>query len=259
MWRAGFASASRWRFSIAPTCEGTTNRPWQRPSPSSTMVSSTPAVARSSSARSTASSCDSPTSGATTSRIRFPICFSSRASCCNASLSNASSASSRTPASTWDGSASTASTIIRACSVRNAPDVNAVATHGCSSSARPSARSRRASRRVVLVSTASHAAASRSPWASATSSEAPSTRASSASSCERTSVSPTSADCFSATDMNAGSTDATPFSAAPRSSAHSMIGCTSHLLARTHGSPPWSGGAERHDWWHRCQVVTREP
>ena len=108
--------------------------------------------------------------------------------------------------------------------------------------------------------TASHAAASRSPCASATSSDAPSTRASSASSCERTSVSATSADCFSATDMNAGSTDATPFSAAPRSSAHSMIGCTGPP-PRTHvtDTAPGPGGAVRRDVAPCATVAIREP
>ena len=60
--------------------------------------------------------------------------------------------------------------------------------------------------------------------------------------------SPTSADCFSSTDMKAGSTDATPFSAAPRSSAHSMIGCTGHLLARTSRTPTRSGWGGEACW-----------
>ena len=258
MWRAGLASASRWRLSIAPTWDGTVKRPWQRPSPSSVSVSSTPAAARASSFSSASASCDSPTSGATMSRIRLPICFSSRASCRWASSRSVISARSRVRASTWDGSASTASAITRACSVRSSPAVSAEATSGCCSSARPSASSRRVSRRVVRVCTASQAAASRSPCSSPTSSEAARTRAVTASSCERTSVSATSAACLSRVVMNIGSTDATPVSAPRTSVAHSMIGCTGHLLARfTDNAQTW-GGSVRHAW-HRCQVATREP
>ena len=91
-------------------------------------VSSTPAAARASSPASTDSSWHSPTSGATTSRMRLPICLRSRASWWAASSSRVDSASPRVSSSTCEGSASTASTITRACSVRSAPDVSAVAT-----------------------------------------------------------------------------------------------------------------------------------
>ena len=62
-------------------------------------------------------------------------------------------------------------------SVRSAPDGERIGDVGVPARApAPSARSRRAARCVVRVSTASQAAASRSPWASAMSSDSASTR-----------------------------------------------------------------------------------
>jgi hypothetical protein len=257
--RAGLASASRCRSSIFPTCEGTTKLPRPRPAPSSLMVNSTAASARASSAASTAASWHSPTSGATTSRIRFPICLSSPASWSRASASRTFSARHRVSSSTCDGRASTASTTTCACSVRSTPEDSAEATAGCASNARPNARSRRASRRVVRVRTASHAAASRSPCASPTSSAAASTRARRASSCDLAPASARSAASFSAVPMNTGSTPRTPFNAAEMSPAHSTIGCTGPPPRRTSRTPtPFPGWCGETCRTH-CQVATREP
>ena len=133
MWRAGLASASRWRLSIAPTWDGTVNRPWQRPSPSSSRTSSTPAR------RGTPRPPAPPPRATPPPRARRCRGSACRAASGRGRRAGPSEVEQRGSGSAADvvvarttGDASTASTITRACSTRSVPSASWRATAACS-------------------------------------------------------------------------------------------------------------------------------
>ena len=170
------------------------------------MLKDAAARALASSASNNLASWASPTSGATTSRMRRPRIRRPFASWSAAASSRCFSARATTPASTKSvGRASTASTITAAWSVRRPPAVSAIRTVSWASPSRSaSLASRWASVRVILVWWAHQFVVDVAPRSSPTSHEVAcrATRSSSSATWDRNLVNSTSVEAVSAAPID---------------------------------------------------------
>ncbi len=196
------------------------------PSPCERVVSDVVFRARRSSSSSLRRSWSSPTSGATTSRIRPPRTRSSCGVNVAACSTSTFSALTRMSAAVSSGRSSNARAITSACAVDTSPVAcpSARIVHRCSRE-RASVMSRRAGPRSARTVRPNHAATSRSPDSSATSSATAISRNRTDVTRDSSRASSTNAAAFSAGARYRSSTWPTLSSAAQIASPHSWTRC----------------------------------